>query len=70
MAIRTPSTHSWGALGGNSRGECGESETAQPFTFENCLHTYFTVGDITAVSVTERNSMPCTIRHGLVSHLS
>jgi glucose-6-phosphate 1-epimerase len=24
----------------------------QDFTFENCLHTYFTVGDISAVSVT------------------
>ena len=28
------------------------NQTAQPFTFENCLHTYFTVGDIKAVSVT------------------
>lgn len=28
------------------------NQSAQPFTFENCLHTYFTVGDIGAVSVT------------------
>ncbi len=28
------------------------NQTAQPFTFENCLHTYFSVGDIKAVSVT------------------
>jgi len=24
----------------------------EPFTFENCLHTYFEVGDVTAVSIT------------------
>ena len=28
------------------------NQTEQPFTFENCLHTYFTVGDINAVTVT------------------
>lgn len=26
--------------------------SGQPFTFENCLHTYFTVGDISTVAVT------------------
>ena len=28
------------------------NSTDQPFAFENCLHTYFTVGDINTVSVT------------------
>lgn len=28
------------------------NQTAEPFTFENCLHTYFAVGDINAVTVT------------------
>ena len=27
------------------------NQTTEPFVFENCLHTYFTVGDINAVSV-------------------
>lgn len=28
------------------------NKTPQAFTFENCLHTYFTVGDINTISVT------------------
>jgi D-hexose-6-phosphate mutarotase len=28
------------------------NQTPQPFSFENCLHTYFAVGDINAVTVT------------------